>query len=508
MFDAVRQPVRAARRLGREAGRITRSLFTSPTARDYAGNERGSVAIIFGLTAFVVVTIVGGAVDFGRAYNGKAKLQATLDSASLASAAAYLHDPNHDVTNAIAHGQNYFNAIMSNEPGATMTSTLNVESQTVTMTASMPVKTPFLTLVGINTITLAAYSEATTTETLGGQGKEVELSLMLDITGSMAWASGGAGSGTKLAAMQTASKSFVDVLIPNTGTPKAKISLAPFAERLRLSDAQIQLVTGEPLVKTTSTTSSYQCNPTETCLPATCRSFRGNGTCRDWNDPVCTTTYQTCTSTTTETKYLSRCVTERTGADAFSDAAPASGSYFPAAWKSSESSAKSCAPGATEALVPLTSNKTTLKATIDAFSTHGATAGHIGTAWAWYTLAPSWGSVFTGTSAPGGYNQASKKKIAVLMTDGQYNTYYAKDGGGNPIQGDSAQQAKDLCDGMKAKGIEVYTVGFKLDDEDAVATLNYCATDANHAFLAEDAAQLEAAFREVAFRAVPLHLAK
>ena len=59
-------------------------------------------------------------------------------------------------------------------------------------------------------------------------------------------------------------------------------------------------------------------------------------------------------------------------------------------------------------------------------------------------------------------------KIAILMTDGEYNTQYDVNGintdrtpgAGAAANGTSATQAKALCTGMKAKGIEVYTVGF------------------------------------------------
>lgn len=96
------------------------------------------------------------------------------------------------------------------------------------------------------------------------------------------------------------------------------------------------------------------------------------------------------------------------------------------------------------------------------------------------------------------------KKIAVLMTDGEYNT----------ASGDSADVAEvsrnavAVCAGMKAKGIEVYTVGFKLDNATARETLRQCATDENHYFEASNGKELESAFREVAFRSVPVHLAR
>ena len=61
---------------------------------------------------------------------------------------------------------------------------------------------------------------------------------------------------------------------------------------------------------------------------------------------------------------------------------------------------------------------------------------------------------------------------------------------------------------MKAKGIEIFTVGFGLDTQLARDTMANCATSSDRAFLADDAAQLEAAFRDIAHRSVPLHLSQ
>lgn len=494
------RPVRAAQRLGRKCSTAVESLFASSSARSFAKNERGNVAIMFGLSTFVVVGAVGGAVDFGRAYSLKAKLQQSLDAAALAAASTYVNDPNHDVEAASTHGSQFFNASMANVTGgAEMTLTLDPETETVRMTGSTTVKTPFLAIVpvlGVDSITMSAYSEATTTVSLSGGGSlaEVEVSLMLDITGSMDWDAG--GGLTKIQALKNASKNFVDILLPATGTPKAKIALAPFAQRVFLGDQYIQIATGQPLTK--QMTDVDVCG--ETCVNTTCRRYRSNGTCREWN--------QSCT-TNTCTGYLSRCTTERTGTNAFTDAAPATGSYFPAKWYDNSTDANRCGTSDTSGprttIMPLSQDRTALKSHIDSMDTWGGTAGQLGTAWAWYMLSPSWSTVFTGDSAPKPLNTVStakNKKIAVLMTDGEYNTYYATG------QGDSVQQARDLCDEMKVKEIEVFTVGFKLPNQTAIDTMNYCATDSSHAFLAENSEQLEAVFREIAYRAVPLHLAK
>ena len=65
------------------------------------------------------------------------------------------------------------------------------------------------------------------------------------------------------------------------------------------------------------------------------------------------------------------------------------------------------------------------------------------------------------------YYGNGQRKIAVLMTDGEYNEWYSSG------QGDSIAQAKSLCTKMKAKEIEIFTVGFKLDTQESIDTLNF-----------------------------------
>ena len=42
---------------------------------------------------------------------------------------------------------------------------------------------------------------------------------------------------------------------------------------------------------------------------------------------------------------------------------------------------------------PLTNDTAMLKRRIDKLQTGGSTAGHLGTAWAWYLLSPNWNTV-------------------------------------------------------------------------------------------------------------------
>ena len=63
---------------------------------------------------------------------------------------------------------------------------------------------------------------------------------------------------------------------------------------------------------------------------------------------------------------------------------------------------------------PLSTDKTMLKRRVDKLVTSGSTAGHLGTAWAWYLLSPKWGYLFPAASAPGPYSD-----LTVMNTHNQ-----------------------------------------------------------------------------------------
>jgi hypothetical protein len=166
-------------------------------------------------------------------------------------------------------------------------------------------------------------------------------------------------------------------------------------------------------------------------------------------------------------------------------------------------------------ITPLSSDRASLKTTVEGFSASGSTAGHIGTAWAWYLLSPEFGYLFADSSKPAAYGTTNLMKFAVIMTDGAYNSPYcngviAKDAGSgsgsasdhtncNAPNGSSVWQAKQVCAGMKAKGVVVYTVGFDVGDDDTARdVLTSCATDTAHAFFPQTGSDLKNAFREIA----------
>lgn len=422
---------------------------------NFLRNNKGNVAIIFALMATMVSGTVGGAVDYGRALQARSKMQNAMDSAILAAARQWQVTGSENADTAIQHGKEVFNALKPQDLPAEPSIVLYPQNSTVVGQVSTEVPAPFLALVGVSSFEVNI--ESTALLAVGGNSEiNVEISMMLDVTGSMGWGN------DKLGTMKDAAKDLIDIVVwEDQSEYTSRVALVPFSRYVNVGPAFFQKVTGQ-------------------------NGSNGEKTC----------------------------VKERPGSKRYSDDAPGPGQFFQ--YQYSSHRWYGCKP-ANSPIMPLTNNKDALKARIDSFEASGGTAGHIGTAWAWYMLSPKWnGTVWTGNSQPAayppGYNSASKslreaayaqaklKKIAVLMTDGDYNSYYSG--------ASSNVQAKAQCDAMKASGIEIYTVGFELPSNSARAIMEYCATDTEHFYDATDGDKLRLAFRDIALKVATLRLSK
>jgi Flp pilus assembly protein TadG len=221
----------------------------------------------------------------------------------------------------------------------------------------------------------------------------------------------------------------------------------------------------------------------------------------------------TCTEAADQTGPLITCVTERTGSNAYTDVSPSAGGAVGPYNKSASGSTNKlnysadgkCYSAGRElpTIIPLTNQKPKLTAFFSGPSgtgpqIGGSTPGHLGHAWAWYMLSPNWNSVWPSASRPASYTDATTKKYAIIMTDGEYNTQYSS--------ATSKAQALALCTSMKAAGITVYTVGFGFDssaigasttDGQAKQLLKDCASGANTYYFPYDGAALRTAFSSI-----------
>lgn len=437
-------------------------------------DEKGNVGMIFAMMIVPTILCLGMALDFGRAYSLETKMQETADSAVLAAGRAY--DSSGNQQTAIAAGTTLFNQQMAANQEVKLDSLTMDDKGNVHLNASAQVNTGFLRIANKKKLDVKVHSSSLTSDQ---GGKDLELAIVFDVTGSMDWNS-------KINTAKTAAHQLVDILMPAgvTQTRSVRISLVPFSQTAKLPSSLVQAATGVAPV-TSSTTMQWQQQQQQVCT-----KYQKDGvTCKkwEWQDvwvqvPVTTYTYNMgC--------MVERMNTANGGADsrAYGDDPPGAGAYFHAF--TSSSSSANCIP--TNEIVPLTTNRTAILNTVDSLSANGGTAGHIGTAWGWYTVSPRWAGFWPNGSTPAPRDDAKLLKAVIIMTDGDFNLHYntswqtvSEDYSNNPsiANGRSRFQAGSICTQMKATGVEVFAVGVELDNQTARDTLSNCVSAPSNLF--------------------------
>lgn len=448
----------------------------SAFSRDVSGN----MAMIFALILAPMVLFMGGAIDLARWSDAKSKTQAAIDAALLAAARS-LQTNGGDKSEAIriaALTYKVGNASRLKLATDTISFKVGPDNTSIVATGKATIKSPLLGMFRISELTVAALSESEGSEVRLAP-YNIEMSLMLDITGSMV--------GARLDDLKKAATDLVNIVIPDkqVSTQKARAAIVPYSAGV---------------------------NPGSFATDV--RGAVKSGTC---TQPGCQAYKFTNALGSLQTLSVSNCVSERTGAHAFDDAPPSTAKL---GW--SYIGPSNTCPSVPA--LPLTSDKTALISTIDALQGAGSTAAQTGFAWAWYVLSPQWAGIWP-ASTPGAYGSKSVKKIAILMTDGEFNSPYcngaiardATTGSGsamdhincNAPNGSSYAQALALCSAMKSTGIEVYTIGFDVvDSSSARQVMTECASDASRAYNAADGTQLRAAFRDIAMKIANVYLAR
>lgn len=423
-----------------------------------AKREDGAVAVQFAMLLVPMAVMVFGAVDVSRASGEKARLQDALDAATLAAARSS------ETTDAGLKlvGDKVLVADLAASKAALASSSYHLEGTKIIATARATMSTTITNLWMDGDMTVGATSEVTRSS------NNIEVALALDVTGSMA--------GSRITDLKAAAKDLVDLVVQDQQTPYyTKVALVPYS-------AAVNVGTYAASVRGAVTTG--------TCTSPGCASFKFTNA-----------------SGSLKTFAISNCVTERAGAEAYTDAAPSVaflGRNYP-------SSANPCL---SSTITPLSTDRAALKSKIDGLSAAGSTAGHIGLAWGWYMVSPNFASLWPTASQPAAYGADRLLKVVVLMTDGAFNTTYcngviSRDSGSgsgssadhincNAPNGDAFSQARTLCANMKAQGVIIYTVGFDVGAAaDAEAIVRECATDAEHVYLPSTGADLRTAFHAI-----------
>ncbi|HQU67921.1 MAG TPA: vWA domain-containing protein [Albidovulum sp.] len=343
---------------------------------DHFRREEDGSLLIFGLFCFVIMLLLSGiALDVMRAEERRTLQMNTIDRAALAAADLQQTLPAKDVV------KDYFVKAGLKPPTddqITVVQGAFGDSRRVSIAVKESVPTWFMSMVGIKSLSVPAASTAE--ESVG----EIEISLVLDISGSM--------GGSRINNLRPAAKSFVDQIFDSTEAGNVSISIIPYSTQVALSPNLISYfnVTNEQ-----SLSNCIEFDPAEGDFTSTAMSF-GTGP-------------------------FDR-VYQRNG-------------HFDPFYKASPPQLFNCSPNPKNQILPFSDDRAKLKAFIDNLQADGNTSIDLGMKWGTALLDPSMRPVVTNMIANGklnanvagrpfNYDNGKSLKVIVLMTDGENTTEY------------------------------------------------------------------------------------
>jgi Flp pilus assembly protein TadG len=479
-------------------------------------DESGALAIALSILLPVIVTAVGVGVDLGRAYVVQDRLSRALDASALAAASS-------TGSNAVLEDrfQDFFAA---NYPPAALGDPYNLSfaqtEESVTVSASADVATTFMSIVGVDHLTVDA--RAVVVKALRG----LEVALVLDNTGSM-WST--MNGQPNIYALKTAATNFVDILFDRVEEDnQVRIGIVPYAAVVNPGAAAVA-ITNNPYATPYVYTSMYapysttdnaawkgcvferaypnDIQDTSTAAGGLWQPFR-------WPDtPSSGTTYDNNWLNNNGTLNLS-----------VPSGSPDNTSRNSNAWRHPNL-------GCPTPIVPLSSNHAQLLTEVSNLTAwnRGGTMGSIGLSWGVRVLSPQ--APFT-EGHP--YDREDWRKIIVMMTDGNNEVYCYPNANNCNSQNYSDETAfrrvganvmgtttrtgmlaavntrmTETCNYAKSLGITVYTITFANSLNQATRDLyRNCASDAGKYYNAPTQADLISVFEQISRELSNLHIAQ
>ncbi|PTX56704.1 Flp pilus assembly protein TadG [Litoreibacter ponti] len=451
-------------------------------SRGFARDENGTI-IIFGLTIFLLMLVATGmAIDFMRHENMRARLQTAMDRGLLAAADLdQENDPEAVMRDYVAkfaqtNGQYEMEVIVDE----------GLNYRAVSASATSAVDSMFLNMVGIESL------DATVSGAAEQKVNKVEVSLVLDISGSM-------DDNDKLENMQTAANEFVDALITPDTRDLISITVVPYTGQVNAGEDLYSLL-----------------NVNQRHSYSYCLEF----TADDFNEvPL---NFAKNYEQTQHFEYSGRYYGYN---DNYKIQNP---------WCSNKSQ---------ETIKYFLNDGVALKETINSYEPRTATGIHYAMKWGAALLDPSLrgfvSSMISQGKIPGefegrptDYNDPETAKVIVLMTDGMnvnqyrikswaynsaseythwarytlwyylnnyvywqnHNDYYFRTMTANTAD----QYLRDICNTTNSAGILIFSIGFEISDNPSASqVMRDCATSDSH-FYAVEGVEISEAFNSIA----------
>lgn len=483
-------------RTGRGAMPFGKKSRLSQITSFFWQKDDGAVAIMFALCLPVFLALAAFSYNTGVQSYARTKMEYAADATALAVA-------RYDPTNATSLGSNVFNANFSQGFfGINVTPNINISADgtriTVTASSTMPtLMSPFLTT---KELTVKAKSVVQTSLT------SLEVVLVLDVTGSMA-------DNNKIGNLRTAANQFLSILFgQDTVSSTTRVSIVPFVASVNVGPAYTSWLTDPTTALLTSQGGQFpRGQPWRGCVGARASPYE------ETESPPSTAKWPTYYTPTTYVNASSRNDNDWT-VDGSGNVVIKTTSV-PTVGPN-----RSCGP----AILPLTNRLAPLKALVDSLQpiNGGGTFNNLGLAWGWRTISPLWKGLWNGGIDPLDYGTSNNRKVLVLETDGDnqwfddslppatgdptaygYGNTYAtrlglgKLGGATTI---SAAKTKidslvaTMCQNIKNKGIEIYTVTFLVSNATTRTLYQNCASKPSNYYNITSSPNIVTAFNDIA----------
>jgi Flp pilus assembly protein TadG len=456
----------------------------------FSRNQSGNVAIIFSIAIVPMLILAGAGVDMIRANNVRTTLQSAADAAALAGGGS--DSATTEELTLIALKYLAANGVAESVDALNVSEITNdAETGAFRVRVSGKLKTSFMAVAGLSSMDVEAVSEVKR-----GASGPMELVLALDTTYSMV-------ENDKIETLKAAATEMVNSVMTSGSV---KVGVVPFSDYQQLgmeyAGKSWLNVPNDIHDSYKSCTTTYPdksgCTTQTTCysdgVPYSCSVEN----CTHWGDPE-----ETNCSVVNYVYKFDGCVQSRPQAYHDSIADPDTEKYPGVTWN--------CGSKIRE----LTTEKSDVLASIDALYPSGNTYIPSGLIWGWNMLTPE--EPLTAAAPMAEVSAKGGKKAMVLMTDGA-NTmaphatygYFS-----NPYDlgyGSGSDYANgitsSLCEKIKAEGAVLYTVAFDVEDATVETMLQNCATDPAKSFVADDAAQLLQAFKDIGTSLTQLRLTR
>ncbi|ADU12854.1 pilus assembly protein TadG-related protein [Asticcacaulis excentricus] len=216
---------------GQSGGRA-RQVWLNPLKTGFWRDVSGNTMIAFGLIAATLVAAAGAGVEFSQAQEQTNRLQDAADAAALRGALMAK-----DETAAKAAADTVFTLNLTDSGIAPTSKGLKFEisgsHKTAVYTATAQIKTTFLKLAGIETLTVGA------TSTAEAEMRKSEIALVLDSTGSMS-------RDSRMTNLKAAVDSVLaSLLVSGENVWDARVGIVPFDTQVSIRGVPAAGIAGE-----------------------------------------------------------------------------------------------------------------------------------------------------------------------------------------------------------------------------------------------------------------------